>query len=121
MLRNKFYTATLLLLSGCSSYKQTFDCPPRPGVGCKSIDQVNQMVNDNTLDDEICVKNEKCNSKIAPVAFEAQAFDQVGLENPSSFAKNNFPDYSEKSLRITLFPYKDEKSVYHTKREVIIN
>lgn len=34
----------LISLSGCSNYSETFDCSPGPGVGCKSLSQVNQMV-----------------------------------------------------------------------------
>lgn len=32
------------LLSGCSSLNSNFDCPKKPGVMCKSLDQVNTMV-----------------------------------------------------------------------------
>lgn len=34
----------LISLSGCSTYSETFDCSPGQGVGCKSLSQVNQMV-----------------------------------------------------------------------------
>ena len=39
----------VLSLSGCSTYSETFDCPPGLGVGCKSLSDVNQMVEDGTL------------------------------------------------------------------------
>jgi hypothetical protein len=34
----------LVNLSGCSTYSETFDCSPGTGVGCKSLNQVNKMV-----------------------------------------------------------------------------
>lgn len=44
-------TATLpLCLTGCMGvYEGGFECPPGEGVGCKSISDVNQMVNRGEL------------------------------------------------------------------------
>lgn len=42
----------LPLISGCSImgvYEGGFDCPPGKGVGCKSISEVNEMVNAGEL------------------------------------------------------------------------
>jgi hypothetical protein len=47
------YSAALsaaLCLSGCMGvYEGGFECPPGEGVGCKSISEVNQMVNEGEL------------------------------------------------------------------------
>lgn len=52
-------TAILLpaaLLSGCMGiYEGGFECPPGKGVGCKSISEVNQMVNDGDLPERFLV------------------------------------------------------------------
>jgi len=37
------------LLSGCSTTSETFDCKAGKGVGCKSISEVNQMVDHGAL------------------------------------------------------------------------
>ena len=38
--------STALCLTGCMGvYDGGFECPPGEGVGCKSISEVNQMVN----------------------------------------------------------------------------
>jgi len=34
----------LTLLSGCTDYRNSFDCPPGPGVGCLSVTQIESMV-----------------------------------------------------------------------------
>ncbi len=40
----------VLALSGCMGiYEGGFECPPGRGVGCKSISEVNQMVNQGDL------------------------------------------------------------------------
>jgi hypothetical protein len=42
--------ALALALSGCMGvYDGGFECPPGEGVGCKSISEVNQMVNEGVL------------------------------------------------------------------------
>lgn len=37
------------LLTGCSTYSETFDCGAGPGVGCKSLTYVNRMVEHGKL------------------------------------------------------------------------
>jgi hypothetical protein len=32
--------ATTALLSGCTGYRNHFDCPPGMGVGCKSVTEI---------------------------------------------------------------------------------
>ncbi len=32
------------LLSSCSMYQSTFDCPPKRGVGCKSVTEIEEMI-----------------------------------------------------------------------------
>ena len=39
----------LAALSGCSTYSETFDCPPGRGVGCKSLSKINRMVEEGQL------------------------------------------------------------------------
>jgi len=41
-----------MILSGCSTTSETFDCKAGQGVGCKSISQVNKMVNEGSLGSE---------------------------------------------------------------------
>ena len=52
-MRNVLFTLILLpVLSGCSVmgvYEGGFDCPAGSGVGCKSISEVNEMVNGGAL------------------------------------------------------------------------
>ncbi len=36
--------AVFMSLSGCSSYQDQFDCPAGTGVGCKSVSEVNALI-----------------------------------------------------------------------------
>ena len=40
---------TLTLANGCTPYSESFDCPPGRGVGCKSLNVVNHMVEEGQL------------------------------------------------------------------------
>ena len=40
---------TLTLANGCTPYSESFDCPPGRGVGCKSLNTVNHMVEEGQL------------------------------------------------------------------------
>lgn len=53
----------LISLSGCSTYSETFDCSPGLGVGCKSLSQVNQMVEKGHLP----LREEEDISRITPI------------------------------------------------------
>jgi len=50
-MRVKFvlWTGAMLLISGCSQYAETFDCKPGMGVGCQSLNTVNEMIDQGTL------------------------------------------------------------------------
>lgn len=53
----------ILLLGGCSGYQNNFDCLPAPGLGCKSMTQVQAHMTENEGEaDELSVQNpsEKC-------------------------------------------------------------
>ena len=40
---------TLAIANGCTPYSESFDCPPGRGVGCKSLNIVNHMVEEGRL------------------------------------------------------------------------
>lgn len=40
---------TVAIANGCTPYAESFDCPPGRGVGCKSLNAVNHMVEEGKL------------------------------------------------------------------------
>ena len=40
---------TVAIVNGCTPYAESFDCPPGRGVGCKSLNIVNHMVEEGQL------------------------------------------------------------------------
>lgn len=85
------------LLTSCAGvYDQGFDCPAEKGVGCKSISQVNSMVDKGGLDKKICTGS-SCNI-VTPVKSQSnpkhilKRFDQIGIR------RSNLP--GEKVIRV---------------------
>ncbi|MBS0272299.1 MAG: hypothetical protein JSR85_06595 [Proteobacteria bacterium] len=53
LITNFHLLTTPLILSGCMGvYEGGFECPPGEGVGCKSISEVNHLINDGQLPKE---------------------------------------------------------------------
>ena len=48
---NHVVASLCVSLGGCSTTSETFDCKEGKGVGCKSISEVNQMVDQGALGD----------------------------------------------------------------------
>jgi conjugal transfer pilus assembly protein TraV len=50
----------LLMISGCTGMSKSFDCPLKPGVNCKSVSEVNALVDGGILPTRSCAD---CSSK----------------------------------------------------------
>lgn len=48
-LKHTLFMTSLTILSACTPYTESFDCPPGRGVGCQSLSTVNQMVEEGEL------------------------------------------------------------------------
>ena len=79
------YFLGALLLSGCSTYQETFECKPGKGVGCRSLSHVNQMVDAGVLP----------------------------LESTQSPQNVTLPPVKQPMLRIWLADYKDGEGIVH--------
>lgn len=91
-MKSKFYlTLPLCLLAACSMPNEEFQCPVGEGVGCKSVSQVNSLVNQKKLGDSayefdgsIAQTN---TSKLEPSAgyrlWIAPYVDSEGIERPA--------------------------------------
>jgi len=100
-----------LVLSGCSSYSETFDCPAGQGVGCKSLSKVNQMVEkgdlphkelDDTVESDVIRPRLIKIDQAAPLHLNANI-----MGAPIMYA--NAP----KTSRIWFAGYKDTRGNYH--------
>ena len=94
----------LFLLSGCSSYQGTFDCPPGRGVGCRSITEVNALVDQGLLpgQKEILDTKPLLPKNIFPEGSQS-----------SSCRKGSIGRTPEETLEVWIRSYGDEDRHYH--------
>jgi len=96
-------TVVALSLSGCSIAKETFDCPYGKGVGCRSITDVNTMVNNGNLVGANSAKTGKY-TKTAATSIKSEVI---------SSDKMVVNRVTEQHLRIWIAPHQDEHGHFH--------
>ncbi len=118
IIKNKLTTIMLImasfLLNACAS--SSFDCPNRAGVMCKSLDQVNDMVDDGEIRGRTqqvsqIKTNEKTQNQNNSSSDSASDFE------PYSIANGYYPGaplrYGETVQRVWVAPYEDTENNYH--------
>jgi hypothetical protein len=90
-------------LEACSSMNSGFDCPNKAGVMCKSVDQINGMVDTGQI--QVPSKQgstlQKEDSEFQPYADSAVYYPGAPLR------------YGETVQRIWFAPYEDTENNYH--------
>ncbi|MBY0281574.1 MAG: TraV family lipoprotein [Alphaproteobacteria bacterium] len=90
------------LLSACTSNNELFDCPAGKGAGCKSISEVNRMVDEGQFGGN----REDSASSLKPLAPIALSSEEVSAFSPlSSVPIERIP---EQNLRLWIAPFQDE-------------
>jgi hypothetical protein len=100
--------APILGLTACGAYQEHFKCKAQPGLGCSSITEVNDLVNQGwpTVD-----KSQKASSKKESFfsrLFKAKSCKSSELESQDSLSHQHFLNQNPSTLRIWMAPYKAE-------------
>lgn len=121
---------TLTLANGCTPYAESFDCPPGRGVGCKSLNIVNHMVEEGQLPlEETPLKSDALKStpletlsdqgkeeNKKPVSSSScliEARDsRAPLQLVNHHASHAVPS-RETHLKVWVAAYEDEEGAYH--------
>jgi conjugal transfer pilus assembly protein TraV len=105
------------LLSGCSTTSETFDCKEGKGVGCKSISEVNQMVNQGMIGIEAVGEGSSVSTMPPPpLIILADKPHEMGIKKPAEFT---FADgivvqrIQEEPLRVWMAPFQDDQGNLH--------
>ena len=107
------FLPVLILLSGCSTTSEVFECEAGKGIGCKSISEVNKMVDTGKL-----ANNEEPDSlkAVAPVFAQNNVNSQ---NNPIDGNQIILSDQTmvkrvqEAPLRVWIAPFQDEQGNLH--------
>src|SRR3954466_4109544 len=99
-------------LCACSTTSETFDCPAGKGVGCKSISEVNQMVDQGGLEREAGKGKQSIILPLEPLSNPIMATDSSAVESSAAIP---FSDsmavhrIQEEHLRVWIAPFQDEQ------------
>ena len=96
----------MALLTGCAHLNSQFDCPMKPGVTCKSIDEINAMVDRGEL-----IQKTKSTSPINTENVTAPTFNSpypIQAINPGKSLR-----YGETVMRVWVAPYEDDKGNFY--------
>ena len=94
------------LLAGCANLNSQFDCPMKPGVTCKSIDEINVMVDRGEL-----IQKTKSTS---PINIENVTAPNLNSPYPIQAINPGEPlRYGETVMRVWLAPYEDDKGNFY--------
>lgn len=96
---------SVITLCSCSSMNGSFDCPNKAGVNCKSLDQINDMVDSGQIRGRSGFTSK---DDISSESAEFEAFP-----NPSIYHGGAPLRYGETVQRIWVAPYEDTEGNYH--------
>lgn len=93
-----------LALSGCVSLNSSFDCPMKPGVHCKRIDQIDHMVDQGQLS----------GPGIKEARVDIQDSNAIPTPYPMTAIHPGDPlRVQETVMRIWIAPYQDKVGNYY--------
>ena len=100
----KFISIIVVLqgLGGCTKMSGTFDCPYGKGVGCRSITEVNQMVNDG-----------KFNSVDSQASLQSPIVTSNKPQAITLADKARVHRIKEEHLKVWVAPFEDEQGNFH--------
>ena len=97
-----------IVLSGCSTTSETFDCKAGKGVGCKSISQVNKMVDEGSLGAE---QEGSAHTPLAsPVITTASLSSGPDIALSDDMVVHRI---REEHLRVWIAPFQDHQGNLH--------
>ncbi len=104
---------SFVLLSACAVSKESFDCPAGLGVGCKSIHEVNQLLNEQNLGAKDLSMISATDAQSLAPALETSALSMpipAHLKDKDSLLLQRVP---ERALSIWFAPFSDAEGHLH--------
>lgn len=113
-LRISLILLATLTLSACSAYKENFKCRAQEGLGCRSISEVNNLINKGWPSPNALKKNDEKKSTFFSRLFKRKSAQSAQpSETVTSETRDNFLNrHSEETLRIWIAPYQAENNYW---------
>jgi conjugal transfer pilus assembly protein TraV len=93
-------------LTACTTMNSSFDCPNKAGVNCKSLDQINGMVDSGQI-------RGRTQMRTAAVSKGVDSAEFQSFPMRASFIPGQPIRYGETVQRIWIAPYEDSEGNYH--------
>ena len=123
--------SVISLLSGCTAYNESFDCPAGKGIGCQSVTEVKKKLDQGAIDmpESTTEAYEKRSSGalLPPIVMQTGAVSAADSlsgftesSGTSDLSGSGFLDKNlmiqrtaEKPLRVWIAPYQDGEGNFH--------
>jgi len=106
VVKTAFAALLMVGVSGCAGHGETFDCAPGIGAQCKSISQVNEMVDHTSSQEKLELEGQR--SKLANVSSNVSPIDLV------SGTRVSHPSWGGKrTLKVWVAPFTDMDGNFH--------
>jgi len=102
-----------LLLSGCSTTSETFDCKADKGVGCKSISEVNQLVEQGVVGADVSGKGGSVSIMPPPAPVITTGSLGGNISDVLLMDGGQVRRVSEEHLRVWIAPFQDDQGNLH--------
>lgn len=111
---------SIFVLTGCGVMNSHFDCPHKPGVMCRSLDQVNAMVSKGVFDKK---HNKRIKIpkfyKVNSLSLKSSIGGNPRKRNIEKKRVTQKPLRSgERVVRVWVAPYQDIEGNYHNESEI---
>ncbi|OJX11911.1 MAG: hypothetical protein BGO77_04615 [Caedibacter sp. 37-49] len=103
-MKNLIPVTSFILLTACTSYKEGFDCEAVSGVGCRSISEVDKMIDEGKLGAEEDHGSSHPETPPKEVAVEKQ---QDSLNKA-------------RGVHVWIAPYSDDEGVWHGSQSLFV-
>jgi conjugal transfer pilus assembly protein TraV len=108
------FLSFLILLSGCSTTSEVFECETGKGIGCKSISEVNKMVDQGQVGENI--EDSQTLKTSAPVFAQntmSSEKNPIDAQEIVLSDKTTVKRVKEDHLRVWIAPFQDEQGNLH--------
>jgi len=99
---------TMLTLSACAGYSNKYSCPPAVGMPCKSITEIQNMLDNNVLP---TITNH--NSNNSKTTIVTTTINPKANTTGSQHKGRSIIRVPEETMSIFVAAYEDENAVYH--------
>jgi conjugal transfer pilus assembly protein TraV len=106
----------ILMLAGCSTNSEVFECEAGKGIGCKPISEVNRMVDQGRLGSHLSHDEPDSLKPLAPVLAQNNLTSETKVSDMKDIVLSDHTTVNrvqEEHLRVWVAPFQDDQGNLH--------